>query len=295
MSNKTRTGFTLIELLVVIAIIAILAAILFPVFAQAREKARAISCLSNEKQIGLAMLQYAQDYDERFSPAQRDANSAEVAANPNPGTAPYVVSWGVLNNPYIKNGSTGATLNGGWEIVGGVFHCPSFPAAAEAGEYGPNSFIMGDDSQFGANDIGTRYDSANLSSLPVPSDEILMVEKGYSGGGATPTNRAFEDARFCPWGWCMSPNATVIRADNDTDNIASSPYPWGGSMPRFRHQGSCNMLFADGHTKATKIGSILGTANWCRKMWTPNGSVPSWMPWTYSPAPANGDCSPYAQ
>ncbi len=65
-SDHRRTGFTLIELLVVIAIIAILAAILFPVFARAREKARQTSCLNNLKQIGTAMLMYAQDYDERF-------------------------------------------------------------------------------------------------------------------------------------------------------------------------------------------------------------------------------------
>jgi len=65
-TGRTHRGFTLIELLVVIAIIAILAAILFPVFAQAREKARTISCLSNTKQIGLACMMYVQDYDETF-------------------------------------------------------------------------------------------------------------------------------------------------------------------------------------------------------------------------------------
>src|SRR5437868_12442211 len=66
MQRSKKHAFTLIELLVVIAIIAILAAILFPVFAQAREKARAISCLSNIKQVGLAMIMYAQDYDEHL-------------------------------------------------------------------------------------------------------------------------------------------------------------------------------------------------------------------------------------
>src|SRR5579872_3013353 len=69
MQQKERRGFTLIELLVVIAIIAILAAILFPVFAQAREKARQISCLSNLKQNGTAFMMYMQDYDELYPTA----------------------------------------------------------------------------------------------------------------------------------------------------------------------------------------------------------------------------------
>lgn len=100
-----RKGFTLIELLVVIAIIAILAAILFPVFAKAREKARQASCLSNEKQLDLAMLMYVQDYDERFAPE---------CSYPVGGLA----CWRSEIYPYVKN----------WQ----VFACPSANNAGSA-------------------------------------------------------------------------------------------------------------------------------------------------------------------
>ncbi len=90
-----RTGFTLIELLVVIAIIAILAAILFPVFAKAREKARQSSCLSNLKQIGLAAVMYAQDYDERFVFGHNYYTDA--------GGTEWLAWFPNLLEPYIKN------------------------------------------------------------------------------------------------------------------------------------------------------------------------------------------------
>jgi prepilin-type N-terminal cleavage/methylation domain-containing protein len=83
---RKRSGFTLIELLVVIAIIAILAAILFPVFAQAREKARSASCLSNLKQIGLAVMMYTQDYDEIY-PANYTYRAWDTGSNPLGATA----------------------------------------------------------------------------------------------------------------------------------------------------------------------------------------------------------------
>ncbi|MBC8141492.1 MAG: prepilin-type N-terminal cleavage/methylation domain-containing protein [Armatimonadetes bacterium] len=117
-SHPFRRGFTLIELLVVIAIIAILAAILFPVFAQARAKARQTACASNLKQIGLGFMQYVQDYDETFPPLSGE-------------TCPFASSatkdlWNTLINPYIKNG-VAANAVGGTDL-GGVFACPSAKA-----------------------------------------------------------------------------------------------------------------------------------------------------------------------
>src|SRR5580693_8128011 len=116
--STNKRGFTLIELLVVIAIIAILAAILFPVFAQAREKARAISCLSNLKQIGTANLMYVQDYDETYyqnlwpggCPAAQTGywtDSIQLGL----GIQPQEL-WPVLLYPYVKNGQ--------------LFSCPDY-------------------------------------------------------------------------------------------------------------------------------------------------------------------------
>jgi len=107
----TRRGFTLIELLVVIAIIAILAAILFPVFAKAREKARQTSCLSNVKQLGLGVVMYAQDYDEKLPihcPGWPEYDGTNRHA-----------CWGGMIFPYVKNSQ--------------IFGCPSFPRDANMG------------------------------------------------------------------------------------------------------------------------------------------------------------------
>jgi len=112
--SRNHRAFTLIELLVVIAIIAILAAILFPVFAQARAKARQAACLSNMKQIGLAVAMYVQDYDETYPPSQNNPPSPPAPAN-------AVISWPTMIYPYVKNE--------------GIFVCP-------AGETAPISVSL---------------------------------------------------------------------------------------------------------------------------------------------------------
>ncbi|MGI5818844.1 MAG: DUF1559 domain-containing protein [Armatimonadota bacterium] len=115
---SARRGFTLIELLVVIAIIAILAAILFPVFARAREKARQTSCMSNLKQLGLGLLMYAQDYDETLPHVRRD--HATNFLYPDGVQMQYRGPWYVMIYPYIKNigiytcPSTSWKWNGRW-------------------------------------------------------------------------------------------------------------------------------------------------------------------------------------
>jgi len=115
--NSRNRAFTLIELLVVIAIIAILAAILFPVFAQAREKARAVSCLSNQKQIGTGVLMYAQDYDETILPW---LTTSEYAGQPSNER-----TWCWKMQPYVKNGA----FVPGQKKPQGLYACPSFSFA----------------------------------------------------------------------------------------------------------------------------------------------------------------------
>lgn len=146
--GRPRTGFTLIELLVVIAIVAILAAILFPVFVQAREKARQTSCLSSQKQIGLASLMYAQDYDETFSPWQVNTLLYWVGGRDAPGQ-PLDKTRGLVY-PYTKSGA--------------IHACPSYVGAKHLGGTG-----------YGMN---IRLHRLPLASLSQPTDTLLFSDAG---------------------------------------------------------------------------------------------------------------------
>jgi len=191
-----RRGFTLIELLVVIAIIAILAAILFPVFARAREKARQSNCLSNVKQIGLAMMQYVQDYDETmpYYYFDRDASGD--------GTSGVDYTWRSAVLPYAKNAQ--------------VFLCPSkkMSSTFDGGmDYGYNS-------GYGINAVHSASNTPHppsagraLAEIVYPASCILI---GETDGGAWISNEdganvhgfthsgapSLRHNDGCNWGYC---------------------------------------------------------------------------------------------
>jgi len=170
-----KVGFTLIELLVVIAIIAILAAILFPVFAQAREKARSITCISNQKQIGLAILQYVQDYDEDFPFANQIATGVEVR-------------WYDMVQPYVKNGSLSNSIenntSGHYKGIDGVWHCPDFPSDQDA-EYGVHEYIFPGWNPGSGLSSGLAGPVTNDSEINSPGDQIIVAEKGQMDGNSS--------------------------------------------------------------------------------------------------------------
>lgn len=165
--KRTRKAFTLIELLVVIAIIAILAAILFPVFARARENARRSSCMSNVKQLSLATLMYTQDYDEKLPPAY--ANGAPVGMD----------WWGPIIQPYVKSIQ--------------VYFCPSDSAQTSSNSYNPASVSYGWNYYFLQNKpMGDDlHGGASLAAIEAVSQTVLLGDSNgeTTGSPPVPSNR----------------------------------------------------------------------------------------------------------
>lgn len=154
MTKKPQSGFTLIELLVVIAIIAILAAILFPVFARAREKARTASCQSNLKQIALAAIMYAQDYDEVYCTWGRWDLAAVYPEPAGFDGASAGIAWPSLLFPYIKNLQ--------------IYRCPSIT---------PNRISYMINARAGC----AQYGSWVMADIKFPAERIMFAE-GILGG-----------------------------------------------------------------------------------------------------------------
>ncbi|BCM92607.1 hypothetical protein IAD21_04489 [Abditibacteriota bacterium] len=220
-SQKKQTGFTLIELLVVIAIIAILAAILFPVFARARENARRSSCQSNLKQIGLGIMQYAQDYDERMiSGRMSPGNADNVGGNWEWMLQPYVKSYQVFACP--SNTRNIAPMNDGQVPQVANADNPtvvSYTAPVEAGVCpgtGCNNAAFGTRGVVGP----SLADFANVAQT------IMVADSNCNNS----------DFRLTSGNW----------TGNNALGSGGNPALFAG------HLSTMNCLFVDGHVKAMK-------------------------------------------
>lgn len=227
-SKKANNAFTLIELLVVIAIIAILAAILFPVFSQVREKARATACLSNLKQIGMAFMQYTQDYDETFPCGDFQLTTGKYGGGPGANSGN---GWAGQVMPYIKSKN--------------VFSCPSDPTQPSK-TYSSTVFSYAYNFNLdGA--AGNNPHITTLASLNAPSNIVAMFEiQGGQVDWFTQTLDTQSPAQLgWPAWWAGGVNGAWIKyATGDMGFPFSASYP-----STVRHQGGANWLAADCHAK----------------------------------------------
>jgi prepilin-type N-terminal cleavage/methylation domain-containing protein/prepilin-type processing-associated H-X9-DG protein len=257
MTGSTKRAFTLIELLVVIAIIAILAAILFPVFAQAREKARQVSCLSNDKQMGLGFMMYVQDYDETYPLAfGRSVTSGwlwnfnhAVPVNWRPLAAGdhrlacYPVHWANSTQPYIKNTQLLACPSGvNVSIAADVPVVPPAPVA-----YTFNGLLM-------------QYSMAGVAA---PA-QLPMIWEGRGKAnvvGFALSNPALRcDNNMDPTGCRYQPAST--NCTSTFTGTFSAMFVLSGTM--WVHNGGANFTLADGHSKWRRLGATLtpGNTDW---------------------------------
>lgn len=220
-TRRQKKAFTLIELLVVIAIIAILAAILFPVFARARENARRASCMSNLKQVGLGVMMYVQDYDEKYPLAYFASTQTPPAFSSWTGSYWF---WPQMIYPYVKSTQ--------------VFICPS----------STNTDALS--LNYGVNQLVVSTASISMATISAPANKYLIMDAGYYRLHPAfiydSSNAAYHGSPY------FFPGEGNAGADCSWTTYSE--------CKNGRHFEGGNMVYADGHVKWLKASTVVQEA-----------------------------------
>jgi len=287
-TSHNKRAFTLIELLVVIAIIAILAAILFPVFAQAKRAAKGTVAISNAKQMALGQIMYAGDADDFFSPVVEYDSNWQVL----PFTylqQPYMKSWGVLLDPTgpipsiqdaaDENGGTALSLYGEWGMgpeqvaTTGNYSQYKFGTSATGSQMTGGKVWLYDGIGGVANSSGGiiwsayGYQNGNVASLSTtavaaPADTVMVAQSGtwdfmWQQDNADSFDLYWGSCVFNTYGCKLVTTAPVAR-QRDNDGPAVGFYNWPGGTPTQEPTGLTVWGGVDGHVKATPWRQLMG-------------------------------------
>lgn len=264
---KAKKAFTLIELLVVIAIIAILAAILFPVFAQAKEAAKKTQCLSNMKQLGIGMNLYLNDVDDMLPrQAYWDYSSSSGWATQAGG----MHEWSQVILPYIKNGKEQLLSYAG--AAGGpgtIFACPTSKVPGQLDTYGVHDDMFPQCLNWMGPDPSVCTGVRSATIVDDPAGKAMITEKGSANAGLVATSSF--DTRAIEWtgNWndqstqtvdivFTPPNYNTVTGQKGNCD-GGAPWDWPRScqaFPRFRHSDTANVTFFDSHAKGMKLGQL---------------------------------------
>ena len=273
--SRRAAGFTLIELLVVIAIISLLAAVLFPVFARAREKARQAACLSNTRQIAFGLLGYAQDYDEMLPLGGYFFNRPGGQSRWFRDTYPYTKSVAVYNCPDVPDEKYNAVFDPATDSTSTYF---GHPGPNLAGGYGINFNLIG------FYPSATQHDSETLATIKDAAGTFLVSEAAQCGIGRNGADIMTGPDNASPIQWTNYQTGasdsevqppTSYTSDTVLQYTISTPYINTRRRPIARHGSGLNIIYCDGHAKWMPVEKFLGIPD--------NGidPVPSVRGWRY--------------